>query len=82
MTPAEIRTARHALGLTQGQAARLAGVDGRTWRRWEEGSRDMPQTAQRILRLMTSETVRRALDAMDNERPPRNPARGIEETNP
>jgi hypothetical protein len=35
MTPTEIRARRLSLGLTQGQVARLIGVDARTWRRWE-----------------------------------------------
>lgn len=38
MTPAEIRAVRQQLGLTQGQAGRLFGVDPRAWRRIEAGT--------------------------------------------
>ena len=51
MTPTEIRAARAALGLTQGQLARLIGVDGRTWRRWECDERQMPEPVRRLLLL-------------------------------
>ena len=49
MTPATIRATRKRLGLTQGQAARLLGVDGRTWRRWECAERTMPKPVCRLL---------------------------------
>lgn len=43
MTPAELKTARHALGLTaEGFAAWLGVQSGRTVRRWELGERDIP----------------------------------------
>lgn len=38
MTPQEIHARRKALGMTQGQIARLIGVDDRTWRRWEDAT--------------------------------------------
>ncbi len=37
MTPSAIRAAREHLGLTQGRAAYLFGVQRRTWCRWEAG---------------------------------------------
>ena len=52
MTPASIRETRTGLGLTQGTAARLVGVDGRTWRRWELGEREMPEPVCRLLGLL------------------------------
>ena len=53
MTPPEVRAARQALGLTQGEAARLFGVEARTWRSWESvGSRPraIPPPAVLLLR--------------------------------
>lgn len=37
MTPTEFRAARHTLGLTLAQLARILNVDPRTVRRWEAG---------------------------------------------
>jgi DNA-binding transcriptional regulator YiaG len=43
MTPAELKSARKALGLTAEGFARLVHVEsGRTVRRWEAGDRDIP----------------------------------------
>ncbi len=52
MTPFAIRTTRQRLGLTQGQAARLVGVEARTWRHWEAGERVMPEPVRRILGMV------------------------------
>jgi DNA-binding transcriptional regulator YiaG len=52
VTPAELRTTRESLGLTQGGAARLLGVDGRTWRYWEAGERGIPEPVARLMRLL------------------------------
>jgi len=41
LTPAAIRAAREAAGLTQPQAAALVHTDARSWRRWELGERAM-----------------------------------------
>ena len=40
-TPEQIKQARSAAGQTQQQAAALVYVDGRAWRRWESGDRQM-----------------------------------------
>jgi DNA-binding transcriptional regulator YiaG len=40
-TPAEIRAAREAAGLTQTEAARLIYCTLRGWQGWEDGSRRM-----------------------------------------
>ena len=40
-TPKQIKQARSAAGQTQQQAAALVYVDGRAWRRWESGDRQM-----------------------------------------
>lgn len=49
MTPAQLKAARHALGLSaRGMAAALSNpdaekpVDKRTVRRWEDGSQNVP----------------------------------------
>jgi hypothetical protein len=43
MTPAELKAARHSLGLSADGFARLVRVEsGRTVRRWESGERDIP----------------------------------------
>ena len=39
---ASVRHARSLVGLTQDDAAALAGVSRRTWQRWEEGRNGMP----------------------------------------
>jgi DNA-binding transcriptional regulator YiaG len=43
MTPADLKAARHTLGLSAEGFARLVSVEsGRTVRRWESGERDIP----------------------------------------
>jgi DNA-binding transcriptional regulator YiaG len=43
MTPAQLKSARQALGLSAEGFARAVGVEsGRTVRRWEAGDRDIP----------------------------------------
>jgi DNA-binding XRE family transcriptional regulator len=41
MKPETIKQARTEAGLTQQQAGQLVHVDGRTWRKWEAGDRQM-----------------------------------------
>jgi DNA-binding transcriptional regulator YiaG len=52
VTSDEYRKTIDKLGLTQGGAARLLGVDERTSRRWANGERDIPPPAQRFLRYL------------------------------
>jgi DNA-binding transcriptional regulator YiaG len=52
MTPDEYRDLIEKLGLTQGGAARLLGVDERTSRRWANGERDVPAPVERFLRYL------------------------------
>lgn len=43
MTPADLKSLRHSLGLSADGFARLVRVaSGRTVRRWEDGSQDIP----------------------------------------
>lgn len=60
MTPANLKSARHALGLSAEGFARLVNVEsGRTVRRWESGERDIPGPVTVIVRaLMDSRAVR------------------------
>lgn len=50
MTPDELRGIIDNLALSQVGLARMLGVDGRSVRRWIEGSRHIPETAARLLR--------------------------------
>ena len=52
MIPADLRTARQSLGLTQTEAAALLPVDRVTWARWESGSRPMHPAWYRLWRHM------------------------------
>ena len=60
LTPHDLKTARHALGLSAEGFARWVNVgDGRTVRRWEAGDRDIPGPVQVLLRAaMESAAVR------------------------
>lgn len=57
-SPALIRTARLALGLTQSQAGALVGVTDRAWRYWERGERVMPKGMWELFNLKTRELRR------------------------
>lgn len=63
MTPAELKSARHALGLSAEGFARLVGVEsGRAVRRWESGERSIPGPIAVLTNLlMKSEHARRLL---------------------
>lgn len=52
MTPAELKSARHALGLSVEGFAQLMRVEGRSVRRWEDGTRDIPGPAEAHLELL------------------------------
>lgn len=60
MTPAELKSARNALGLSAEGFARFVRVEsGRTVRRWEAGDRDIPgPVAVLIEAVMDSPAVR------------------------
>ena len=50
-TPAEIRAARQAAGLTQAAAAALVQAGLRSWSHWENGDRRMPAATWELFRL-------------------------------
>ena len=52
MTPAELRTALPALGLTQVGFARLARVDPRTVRKWAAGDSRIPGPVVVLIELL------------------------------
>lgn len=53
MTGPELKSTRHALGLTAEGFARLVRVEsGRTVRRWESGERDIPGPVLALLDLI------------------------------
>jgi DNA-binding transcriptional regulator YiaG len=49
MNPAEIRAFRARLRLTIRDGAFVAGVETRTWERWEQGVRAIPAPVERLL---------------------------------
>lgn len=57
MTPDALRALLSRLSLTQGQAARLLGVDARTMRKWACGERSMSEPACRLLRALEEPSV-------------------------
>jgi DNA-binding transcriptional regulator YiaG len=61
MTPAELKSARNALGLSAEGFARWVNVsDGATVRRWERGARDIPgPVIVLVTAAMASRAVRR-----------------------
>ncbi len=67
MTPAELKSARRQLGLTQAGLARVVGVHvGRTIGKWECGERSIPGTVAVLLNLaLISQEARRHLGLRD-----------------
>jgi DNA-binding transcriptional regulator YiaG len=62
MTPAQLKSARHALGLSAEGFARLVGVkSGRTVRRWESGEREIPGPVMKLTMLAMSKHIFQAL---------------------
>jgi predicted transcriptional regulator len=55
LTPAELRERRKALSLSQGEGARRAGVNLRTWQRWEAEELDIPLWMDLFLKGMEYE---------------------------
>ena len=52
-TPAEIRAARKAAGLSQTAAGALVCVACRTWQQWEAGDRKMHPGFWRLFKMRT-----------------------------
>lgn len=54
MTPAELRTLRKRLGLTQAALATRVGVGARAVRRWEAGDRKISVPIARLIETLTN----------------------------
>lgn len=69
MTSDEYRAAIAQLGLSQGAAARLLGVDDRTSRRWATGERDVPGPAIQFLKYLiaTRKTGEQAMKVLERQ---------------
>jgi DNA-binding transcriptional regulator YiaG len=52
MTNDQLRRLRYRWDYSQASMAALIGVDGRTWRRWELGERNIPEPIARLVRLL------------------------------
>jgi len=52
MDAQQLYAIRISLDLTQGEASRLFGVEERTWRRYEGGTRAIPKPVARLLLLV------------------------------
>jgi HTH-type transcriptional regulator/antitoxin MqsA len=52
LTPDEIRSLRHSLGVSQAALERLLGVGAKTVVRWEKGTVFQSATADRLMRLL------------------------------
>ena len=52
-SPATIRAARKAAGMTQEQAANVIGATRRAWQEWEAGRRNMPGAKWELFLLKT-----------------------------
>jgi len=71
-TPADLKAARHALGLSADGLARVVRVeDGRTVRRWEAGERDIPGPVTVLLEvamnyLAKKEQISQQLDLLES----------------
>jgi DNA-binding transcriptional regulator YiaG len=63
VTPADLKTARKSLGLSQAEFARVVGVaSDRTVRKWEDAERDIPGPVVVLTSLMLRmPAVRKAL---------------------
>lgn len=63
MTPADLKTARQSLGLSQAEFARAVSVaSDRTVRKWEDGERDIPGPVAVLMAL--AEQIPAVADAL------------------
>lgn len=53
MTPKQLAATLEKLGLSQRSGARFLGVDERTMRKWIAGDARVPESAAKLLRLMS-----------------------------
>ncbi len=55
MVGQELKKLRQRLGLSVAEAARQVAVAGRSWYRWENGSRKMPEGALKLFKLINKQ---------------------------
>jgi DNA-binding transcriptional regulator YiaG len=73
VTPAEAKLARRQLGLSVDGLARVLKTTGRSVRRWEDGTREVPGPADVLLTLlMNHRVVQRLLGLLPHD--PHTPA--------
>jgi DNA-binding transcriptional regulator YiaG len=66
MTPADLRAARHALGLSAEGFARVLGVSAaRTVQRWEAGDRDIPGTVAVLIKILMESAQARKIVGLE-----------------
>lgn len=54
MSPHELIKLRNKHGLSVAECARMVKVSDRTWRRWEDGTRTMPEGAVDLFKIKLS----------------------------
>lgn len=52
MTPSELKAIRHSFGMSVDEFAALVRVEGRTVRRWEDGTREIPGTIDVLVYIL------------------------------
>jgi len=52
MSPGELKSVRHGLGISQNKMALLLEVPRRTYQGWEQGQRRMSPTTDKYIRLV------------------------------
>jgi DNA-binding transcriptional regulator YiaG len=57
MTGQELRNLRHALNLSTSKCARQVEVSSRTWARWEDGSRRIPDGSIKLFRMLNASAI-------------------------
>jgi DNA-binding transcriptional regulator YiaG len=69
MTPTECKARRRALGLSTIEFGRVVGAAPRSVRRWEDGSQDVPRSAEIIVTLIETFPAARKFMGIKPEKP-------------
>lgn len=76
MTPAELKAARHSLGMSAEAFARVLQVQsGRTVQRWEAGERDIPGPVLVLTRILLQSAQARQIVGLNAYPKPPDPER-------
>jgi DNA-binding transcriptional regulator YiaG len=57
MTSEELKKLRHSLNLSVAKCARQVEVASRTWLRWEDGSRRIPDGSIKLFRMLNASAI-------------------------